>query len=60
MRERPAHDASVCAGADQDAVVGADLHAGDAAAVSYADMGHLASHEVPDLHQFVIPTWHQS
>lgn len=54
--EPPPEDGSVCAGADQGAVVGADLDAGDAAAVTFSYVGDYTLRVVPHLHQLVIST----
>lgn len=59
VREPPSQNGSVCAGADQGAVVGADLDAGDAATVSYSYMGYRTFQVVPHLHQLVISTCHE-
>lgn len=56
MREPPPDNGSICTGADEGAVIGADLDAGDASTVSYSCVGHYAFHIVPHLHQFVIST----
>lgn len=59
VREPPPENGSICAGADYDAVVGADLDAGDAAAMSGPHVGHCTVHIVPHLHQLVVSTWHE-
>lgn len=59
MGELPPQNGSICAGAEEDAVVGADLGAGDAATMSCAYMGHFAFHVVPHLQQLVIATWQE-
>lgn len=56
VREPPAKHSSVCTGADDVLVVGADLHAGDAATVPDAHMAHRTVRVVPHLHQLVIAT----
>lgn len=56
MREPPPDNGSIRTGADEGAVIGADLDAGDAATVSYSYVGDYAFHVVPHLHQFVIST----
>lgn len=54
MREPPADDGSIRTGADEGSVVGADLDAGDAAAVRRSNVSYHAVHVVPHLHQFVV------
>lgn len=56
MGKPPADDGSICTGADEGSVVGADLDAGDAAAVRCSYVGYHTVHVVPHLHQFVIAT----
>lgn len=58
VREPPADDGSIRTGADEGPVVGADLDAGDAAAVRRSDVGDRTIQVVPHLHQFVITTCH--
>lgn len=58
VRKPPADDGSIRTGADEGSVVGADLDAGDTAAVRCPYVGHHTIHVVPYLHQFVIATWH--
>lgn len=56
VREPPADDRSIRTGADEGSVVGADLDAGDAAAVCRPYVGYHTVHVVPHLQQFVITT----
>lgn len=56
VRELPPDNGSIRTGADEGAVVGADLDAADAATVSYSYVGYYTFHIVPHLYQFVIST----
>lgn len=57
VREPPSENGSVHTGADQVAVIGADLDVGDTAAMCHPDVGDHAFHVVPHLHPLVISTW---
>lgn len=59
MREPPSDNGPVRAGADQRAVIGAQLDAGDAAAVSRSHVGRYTLHVVPHLHQPVVTSCRQ-
>lgn len=54
VREPPEDDGAVGAAAEEAAAVGAQLDAGDAAAVSPPHVGDRALHVVPHLHQAVV------
>lgn len=56
MRKPPVDNGSVRTGTDKGSVVGADLDAGDAAAVRCSYVSNHTVHVVPHLHQFVIAT----
>lgn len=56
MWEPPAEYGSICRGADDVLVVGADLDAADVATVPDAYMGHHAVSVLPHLHQLLITT----
>lgn len=59
MREPPPDDGSICAGADQGAVVAAEPDAGDAATVSHSYMCYHTLLIVPHFHQFVVSACHK-